>query len=184
MCYRKLPNAPPIEGDNDLTINQKDDRGQTELSHAAERGDEALVRKILQRSGVDMNAKDDDSRTPLSRAVKYGHAAVPPLFEQKNIYVQGHYSGLCIGVVCQLLERKDVNANERKTFGRIALSYAAEIGSEALIREILKRPDVDVNARDTDGRTPYQWQYNMVMQLSVHCLSTRILMLKGLCFGL
>ena len=47
-----------------MELNDESDR--TALLIAAEEGQEAVVRLLIGRDGVDINAQDEDGRTPLS----------------------------------------------------------------------------------------------------------------------
>ena len=79
--------------------------------------------------------KDFDERTPLSQAAGAGREAVVRI----------------------LINRDDVDANSRDTFGRTPLLWAAEKGHEGVIAMLLVRNDVDINATDNKGRTPISW---------------------------
>ena len=63
------------------------------------------------------------------------------------------------GVVKILLERKDVNPNQRDTkSGRTPLSWAAAKGHGGIVKILLEREDVNPNQADTEyGQTPLSW---------------------------
>ena len=60
-----------------MELNDESDR--TALSVAVKEGQEAVVRLLIGRGGVDINAQDEDGRTPLSLAAENGHEAVVQL---------------------------------------------------------------------------------------------------------
>jgi ankyrin repeat protein len=53
----------------------KDNNGRTPLSWAAEGGDKAAV-KVLLENGAELESKDNNGQTPLSWAAERGHEAV------------------------------------------------------------------------------------------------------------
>src|ERR1700722_15890143 len=96
-----------------VDVNSKDpEYGRTQLSRAAERGREVVVKLLLARDDVDADSKESDGRTPLSWAAENGHEAVVKLF----------------------LPRDDVDADSEGSNGRKPLSWAAEIGHEAVVK--------------------------------------------------
>ena len=44
--------------------------------------------------------------------------------------------------------------DSKDTEGRTPLSFAAQMGHEAVVKLLLVRDDVEVNSKDTAGRTP------------------------------
>ncbi|KAI5799395.1 hypothetical protein FPQ18DRAFT_301760 [Pyronema domesticum] len=60
-----------------IDINSKDSEyGQTALSWASYKGNDSVVKLLLQAEGIDINSKDEDGRTALSWASEKGHDSV------------------------------------------------------------------------------------------------------------
>ena len=119
-------------------VNEADCTGNTALTWAAIRGHDGVVKKILEREGVNPNQADTKyGRTPLWWAVCQGHE----------------------GVVKALLKRGDVNLNQADTVSnRTPLSWAAEMGHERVVKMLLEREDINPDQADTiSGRTPLSW---------------------------
>jgi ankyrin repeat protein len=55
------------------------------------------------------------------------------------------------------IERKDVEADSKNSYGRTPLSWAAERGHKAVVRLLVERNDVEADSKDNDGRTPLSW---------------------------
>ena len=103
--------------------------GGTALHQAAESGDVAKVKRLLEHGEADAEARDEDGRTALFEAAYKGFA----------------------DVVTVLLEAgADVNA--RAEDGRTALHWAVYSGNADMVKLLLEA-GADVNARDEDGRT-------------------------------
>ncbi|KFZ00714.1 hypothetical protein V500_00962, partial [Pseudogymnoascus sp. VKM F-4518 (FW-2643)] len=64
-------------------LKDKDD-GRTALSWAAEKGDEAVVKLLVERDDVVADSKDKDGRTALSWAAESGHEAVVKLLVERD----------------------------------------------------------------------------------------------------
>jgi ankyrin repeat protein len=109
-------------------------RGQTPLSWAAEEGNEAVVKLLLDK-GADTESKDGDGWTPLSRAAAIGREAVVKL----------------------LLATGKVNRDSKRDFGRTPLSYAAAGGHGAVVKMLLATGKVDIDSKDQHGRTPLSY---------------------------
>ncbi|KAF4429968.1 hypothetical protein F53441_13979 [Fusarium austroafricanum] len=67
-------------GRNLLVVNAMDDSGRTPLPWAAEGGDMAVVRLLVEK-GADIESRDKSNRTPLLRAEQGGQEAVVRLLE-------------------------------------------------------------------------------------------------------
>ena len=108
--------------------------GFTGLHGVAFLGLEEIAAAVLDMKEWDVNVADRMGSTALTWAAMRGHS----------------------GVVKVLLERKDVNPNQRDTkSGRTPLSWAAGKGHGGIIKMLLEREDVNPNQADTEpGRTP------------------------------
>lgn len=115
-----------------IKVDVRDNLGRTPLSCAARAGNQAAVRKLLDRRDVDLNLQDRYGRTPLSYAAEHGDEKVVNL----------------------LLDREDVDADPKDFSEWTPLSYAAQNGRENIVRTLLKRSDVRANRIDSCGRTP------------------------------
>ena len=60
-------------------VNPKDSDGRTPLSWAAERGNAAVVKELVDRHDLVADSQDEEGQTPLSWAASYGHIAVVQL---------------------------------------------------------------------------------------------------------
>ena len=119
-------------------VNAADCMGGTALTWATKRGQEEVVKVLLEREDVNPNTADTKyGRTPLWWAAKNGNE----------------------GLVKILLEREDVNPNRADAeYGQTPLSWAAENGDEGVVKMLLQRHDVDPNQADTKyGQTPLSW---------------------------
>jgi len=107
---------------------------RTPLSRAAEKGNEIVV-KLLLENGARPDFEDIDGQTPLSRAVEKGSVAVVQLLLAKEAKMDYKYT-----IFDSVLKRTP-------------LSRAAEKGNEGVVRLLLEygaQPDLE----DGDGRTP------------------------------
>jgi ankyrin repeat protein len=59
--------------------------------------------------------------------------------------------------VAILLDTDKVNVNLKDPDGRTPLSWAAESGSEAVVKFLFNIGIVDVDSKDRDGQTPLLW---------------------------
>ena len=141
---------------------------QTPLSYAAGKGNEVVVKLLLDTGKVDVEAKDNYGLTPLLLAAKNGHAAVMKLLlDSGNANIEsksnaqiplswaardGHEA-----VVKLLLETGKVDVNSKSGTGQTPLSQATENGHEAIVKLLLNNSKVDVDSKDNGGRTPLLW---------------------------
>jgi ankyrin repeat protein len=111
------------------------DEGRTPLLWAALRGEEAVVKLLVERDDVAANSKDNEGWTPLWWAVANGDE----------------------GMVKLLLKRDDVVADSNDNRGQTPLSLAAVEGHEAAVKLLVERDDVMADSKDIYGRTPLSW---------------------------
>ncbi|KAK2933703.1 Ankyrin repeat [Fusarium oxysporum f. sp. vasinfectum] len=145
-----------------------DEFGQTALSWAAERGQEARVKLLLNSSGVDVDSEDEFGRTPLCLAVEKGHnAIVRMLLDTGNVDVNARdvdsdqtiFSWAAMRgrefVVRMLLRTGKVDVDTRDIhFSRTPLLWAAMYGHKAIIELLLSLGGAEPDAQDSTGRTP------------------------------
>jgi ankyrin repeat protein len=118
--------------DKKYDIDPRDLSGRTPLSWAAENGQDATAKLLLDTGKVDVDSKDNNGQTPLSWAAENGHEAIAKL----------------------LLDTGKVDVDSKNNNGRTPLSWAAENGHEATAKLLLNTGKVDVDSKDNNGRTP------------------------------
>lgn len=154
----------------DIAANSKDEYSHTPLWYAAQAGQEAVVKLLLETGKAEVDSKDRYNRTPLFEAAVNGHQGVVKLlFEtgKANIDVKDTSFGQTPllwaadngheGVVKLLLETGKVEIDVKdKVFGQTPLSWAARNGHEGVVKLLLKQK-AEVNSKDDNSRTPLLW---------------------------
>ena len=102
------------------------------LNHAAAKGREAVIKRLLAMDQIDINVTDEDDQTPLWQAAANGHEAAVKL----------------------LVATGRANINARAKCGRTPLSEAAACGYTKVVELLLATGVAEVNARDIWGQTP------------------------------
>ncbi|XP_003976631.1 receptor-interacting serine/threonine-protein kinase 4 isoform X1 [Takifugu rubripes] len=117
-------------GRRSTNVNAKDEDQYTALHWAAQNGDEAITRLLLDR-GAAINETDGRGRTPAHIACQHG---------QEN-------------VIRVLLSRgADVQVKGKDNW--TALHFAAWQGHLGIVKLLVKQAGADVDGQTTDGRTP------------------------------
>uniref|UniRef100_A0A8C7WPR7 non-specific serine/threonine protein kinase n=1 Tax=Oryzias sinensis TaxID=183150 RepID=A0A8C7WPR7_9TELE len=123
------PLAELLLGRRCMNVNAKDEDQFTALHWAAQNGDEAIARLLLDR-GAAINETDGQGRTPAHVACQHG---------QEN-------------VVRVLLSRgADVQINGKDNW--TALHFAAWQGHLGIVKLLVKQAGADVDGQTSDGRT-------------------------------
>lgn len=146
--------------DSGSSVLEKDPRGRTLLSHAAECGHVGLVVELIRR-GVGVDARDEeDGDSALSYAVSAAvvkalienGAAVDCLDKYRHTPLINAVRNGRVDAVAELI-RSGAALEAKDRFGRAALSYAAESVRVDFVAELL-RNGADLKTKNVDGRTP------------------------------
>ncbi|KAM6478238.1 nacht and ankyrin domain-containing protein [Trichoderma sp. SZMC 28011] len=119
-------------GQTTTDIDSRDEFGRTPLSMATEKGNEAVV-KLLLNAGAEVNLKDYDNQAPLFYAAETGKEAV-----------------------VKLLLNAGAGVNLKNDYNQTPLFYAAATGRKAVI-ELLLDAGAEVDSKNHDNRTPLSW---------------------------
>ena len=140
-----------LEGRVSILANVTDDEDRKPLLYAAQRGQEAVVKLLVEQDDIDADSNDRDSRTPLLYAAENGPQAALKL----------------------LIERDNVDVDLRDNYGRTPLSYAAEGGHEAAVKLLVERADINADSKDYTNRTPLWWAALSGKETTVNLLVDR-----------
>ncbi|KND92754.1 Inversin [Tolypocladium ophioglossoides CBS 100239] len=151
------------------SIDATDEWHRTPLSLASARGNEAVVRLLLEREDIDVNPRDEMGQTPLLIATEQGHVEIVRLLLAKSnvninardedgqtALVSAAQAGL-MSIVCALLAHDDVNINLCDYDKRTPLIAATMFGKRTVVDYLLQCKHVDIHARDCDGQTAQWW---------------------------
>lgn len=130
--------------DKGINVNSKDEDGRTALSLAAENGQEAMV-KILLENGAEL---DSNGQAVLWWAARYGHDKVVKLLLDKGAKTdstddcgqtplsaaaqKGHE------MVVKLLLENGADVNSKVAYGKTALSFAAAEGHITILKLLIE----------------------------------------------
>jgi ankyrin repeat protein len=148
--------------------NSKDGSGWTPLSRAVCKGDEAIVKLLIQEDAVDRNTKDPSfGRTPLLWAVENRYEELVKLLlasSDVGVNLEDSYGWTPLllatrngdSAIAKLLTKKNANdlgkAGDRKHYQ--TLSIASERGFDGLVGLLLERDGMELNPKGADGLTP------------------------------
>ncbi|KAJ5328748.1 ankyrin [Penicillium brevicompactum] len=131
-------------------VNSQDQEGRTALWWAAAKGRSTMLQQLL--PGCDkktVNQKDNNGWDALTRAWQRSHPVVVGNEEQERHYREGIYG-------CTW--EKKIDANTMCVGKRTALSWAAGMGFEEIVRELLDRsPEAILLDSDQGARHPLSW---------------------------
>jgi len=115
-------------------VNAADCMGSTALIWATRRGNDEVVKVLLEREDIDPNRADtQDGRTPLTLAAENGDERL----------------------VKMLLERKDVRAATPDNKNQTPLSLARSKGHDGIVRILLERDNLNPDTRDHRSQEPF-----------------------------
>jgi len=147
-----------------------DFHGNTAIAWASKRGNEGVVRALLEWSQSHSGSgRSEYGSAPLLWAAENGNEAVVRiLLERSDIDPdkpdKGRRTPLSWasgagheGVVRMLLERTDVIPDKGDRRHQTPLSWASESGHESVVKMLLERSDVNPDKTDKWGQTPLSW---------------------------
>ncbi|KAH7207379.1 putative Pfs NB-ARC and ankyrin-domain-containing protein [Fusarium oxysporum] len=134
-------------------LNVQDSWGRTPLSWAAENGNEAVVKMLLDTGKADVDSRDENGQSPLSWAAENGHEAVVKILLDTG---KADVDSRDKNGRSPLLWAAEKGRNGK--YGGMPLSWAAD-GNEAVVRLLLDTGKVDMAAEDLCGLTASQFAY-------------------------
>lgn len=151
--------------------DSKCDHGRTSLSYAAEKGHEAIAKRLLE-SGAKVDSETTEhsnrGRIPLSYAAESGHEAIAGMLleagaEVDSEYKHYHRTPLMYATasgnesITKMLLKAGAKVESRDgRNGRTPLASAAFRGHEA-VTQLLLEVGADVNSKGEDNFTPLTW---------------------------
>lgn len=147
-------------------IELNDSWGRTPASWAAENGNLAIIRLLIE-SGAKVDTKEETfGQTPLSIAAQNGHIAVVQWLISKGADIESRsYSGqtpLSVAAqhghdaVVRLLLSAGADIESKSDSGRTPLSYATENGNLSVV-DLLLHAGADIESYSTSSQTPLAW---------------------------
>jgi ankyrin repeat protein len=146
-------------------INYSDHARHTALMHAAERGNLAILNRLLQVPAININIQDVKGITALYFAVQENHLPiVDRLLSAPNVNVNlashTQVTPLLIAaekgytvIVEKLLKMPNININAFNQVGGSALGYAAQNGYLTIVEQLLAKPNLEINHQNNKGAT-------------------------------
>jgi ankyrin repeat protein len=123
----------------EINVNVQDEKGDTALIWAAEKGRTEVVKRLLKHPLIDVNVQDNIGQTALMLSV----------YKRKKIPI--------LEIVKELLKRKEIDVNLQNRNGNTALiltNYASNTyHREQVVEELLEHDEIDVNVQNKDGDT-------------------------------
>ncbi|MED6263545.1 hypothetical protein CHARACLAT_005605 [Characodon lateralis] len=154
--------AELLLGRRRTNVNAKDEDQYTPLHWAAQNGDEAMTRLLLDR-GATINETDGQGRTPAHVACQHGQENVIRVLLSRNADVQikgkNNWTALHfaawqghLGIVKLLVKQAGANVDSQTTDGRTALHLASQRGQYRVAR-ILIELGADVHVTSSELNT-------------------------------
>ncbi|RMJ19694.1 hypothetical protein CDV36_000691 [Fusarium kuroshium] len=135
---------------------------QSALVEASNRGDEAMVRFLVQQ-GARLEAPDAEGRTALTEASNRGHEAIVRFLVHQGAKLEApggggrtaliEASNRGDGAMVRFLVQQGARLETPDTKGRTALTEASNRGHEAIVRFLVQQ-GADIESRDNNSSTP------------------------------
>ncbi|XP_076285654.1 uncharacterized protein LOC143211676 [Lasioglossum baleicum] len=152
-----------------VSINAKNNKGQTPLHYAAKSDKLEVVKYLIEEKGANVNVKDNNGQTPLHSAVDHGKLEVVRyLIEEKNANINVkdnngqtplHSAAKSdkLEVIKYLIEEKAANVNVKDNNGQTTLHTAAKSKKLEIVKYLIEEKHVDFNVKDNSGVTPLHY---------------------------
>jgi ankyrin repeat protein len=173
--------------------------GRTLLSFAAEYGNEAVVKLLVNDHHSRPDSIDENGRTPLMYAARWGQTNVMGFLLQQEASLASradHYGATPLAHAARygyfaaklLLDCPDVTADTAEGGGMTPLARAVCSGrgeGTECVRVLVNRSDVQLNVRNNMGRTPLYLavQERSVERLAILLTRSDMLLLDAKCGG-
>lgn len=139
-----------------------------EIHDAAQQGDLAKIKMLLEKNPELLSARSENEKTPLHFAAQGGHEEIVDLLIAKGADVNAkniaketplHYAAaMGYKEVVDLLLAKGAVFNSGTTNGSTPLHYSANFGNSEIVRVLIEK-GADINCRNKYGLTPLDLAY-------------------------
>jgi glyoxylase-like metal-dependent hydrolase (beta-lactamase superfamily II) len=151
-----------------------------EIHDAAQQGDLAKLKMLLEKNPGLIEARSENEKTPLHFAAQAGFKEIVELLIEKGADVNAknianeiplHYAAaMRHKEVVDLLIARGAMLNSGTLDGSTPLHYAANLGNSETIRVLIEK-GADINCRNRNGLTPldlaYEFDQNEIVQLLI-----------------
>jgi len=151
-------------------VNRKNDKGETALYRATEKGYQDMVKALLKHPEIDLNFEDYGNKCPiflgmlmddeelvkLSLRGKFCFDVVDPNENDQTPLILGCWRGSIKSVMIFLDDPRCTKAvlNQKDESGRSALMTAVQRGFLSMVSILMDHPDIDINTEQHEGLTP------------------------------
>lgn len=154
--------------DIDIRVSDHSDNGA--VHWAAMSGNRFLVKLLIEEHGVEADRTNHSELTPLWYAVEHGdQETVGYLLSRDDVrgdrcdpasqrtMLHQFMTNTPVGVVEQLVKRRDVDVNARDKIGRTPLHEAVWCGRMDVVKALASSGRLDLEVRDNMGFTALSW---------------------------